>query len=277
MTATYTADRPLRVLSLGAGVQSTTLALMAAQGEIGPMPDCAIFADTGAEPAPVYEHLQWLMSDNVLPFPVHVVNQGNLKTDLMAGRNSTGQRFASIPFHGISPAGKEMMARRQCTAEYKLSPIMRKARELVGAERPRPGVVEMWIGISLDEVQRMKPARVKYIRNRWPLLELRMRRHECLQWLERNGYPTPPKSACTFCPFRRNTEWRWLRDNDAAGFAEAIEVDDGLRAGGRSGRFKSALYLHSSRVPLRDADIRSDEDRGQGNLFINECEGMCGV
>ena len=57
----------LRVLSLGAGVQSTTLALMAAHGEIGPMPDCAIFADTGWEPKAVYEHLAWLRSPNVLP------------------------------------------------------------------------------------------------------------------------------------------------------------------------------------------------------------------
>jgi hypothetical protein len=40
----------LTVLSLGAGVQSSTMALMAAKGEIIPMPDCAIFADTGAEP-----------------------------------------------------------------------------------------------------------------------------------------------------------------------------------------------------------------------------------
>jgi hypothetical protein len=42
------------VLSLGAGVQSTTLALMAAHGEVGPMPDCAIFADTCWEPKAVY-------------------------------------------------------------------------------------------------------------------------------------------------------------------------------------------------------------------------------
>lgn len=56
----------LRILSLGAGVQSTTLALMAAHGEIGPMPDAAIFADTGNEPDAVYDHLQWLMSPNVL-------------------------------------------------------------------------------------------------------------------------------------------------------------------------------------------------------------------
>lgn len=59
----------LRALLLGAGVQSTTLALMAAHGEIGPMPDCAIFADTHWEPKAVYDHLNWLMSPNVLPFP----------------------------------------------------------------------------------------------------------------------------------------------------------------------------------------------------------------
>ena len=59
----------LRVLSLGAGVQSTTLALMAAHGEIDPMPDCAIFADTGWEPSAMQGHLAWLMSGNVLPFP----------------------------------------------------------------------------------------------------------------------------------------------------------------------------------------------------------------
>ena len=70
------ADIRLRVLSLGAGVQSTTLALMAAHGEIGPMPDCAIFADTGWEPKAVYEHLAWLGSLNVLPFPIHIVSAG---------------------------------------------------------------------------------------------------------------------------------------------------------------------------------------------------------
>jgi hypothetical protein len=40
----------LRALSLGAGVQSTALALMAAHGKVGPLPDCAIFAGTGWEP-----------------------------------------------------------------------------------------------------------------------------------------------------------------------------------------------------------------------------------
>ena len=53
-------DASLRVISLGAGVQSTALALIAAHGEIGPMPDCAIFADTQWEPQIIYDHLNWL-------------------------------------------------------------------------------------------------------------------------------------------------------------------------------------------------------------------------
>lgn len=41
-------------LSLGAGVQSTTMALMAPHGEIGPLPEVAIFADTPERGHPGY-------------------------------------------------------------------------------------------------------------------------------------------------------------------------------------------------------------------------------
>ena len=101
-----TERRPLRLLSLGAGVQSTTVALMAAHGEL-PMPDAAIFADTQAEPEGVYEHLRWLMSPNVLPFRVHVVTRGNLERALLDGRNATGQGFVTIPFFTLGPDGEK--------------------------------------------------------------------------------------------------------------------------------------------------------------------------
>ena len=73
----------ITVLSLGAGVQSTTVALMAAVGEIKPMPDCAIFADTRWEPKAVYDHLDRLTA--ALPFPVHVVSAGNYECEGMCG------------------------------------------------------------------------------------------------------------------------------------------------------------------------------------------------
>ena len=265
----------LRVLSLGAGVQSTTLALMAAHGEIGPMPDLAIFADTGAEPEPTYEYLRWLTSGNVLPFPVHMVSNGNIRDDMISGLNSTGQRFASIPFFTLYK-GKAGMGRRQCTKEYKLQPIQREVRRLIGG-KTKPGSVEMWIGISLDEVIRMKPSRVKYIVNRWPLIEKEMTRADCLAWLERKGYPRPPKSACTFCPYRSDEGWINMKATDRASFEDAVAVDKAIRQNGTTKRMKADLYLHRSLKPLDEVDFRTDAELGQGDLFGNECEGMCGV
>lgn len=295
----------LRVLSLGAGVQSTTLALMAAHGEIGPMPDCAIFADTGWEPRAVYDHLAWLMSPNVLPFPVHIVSSGDIRTDLVAG--AQGNRWASIPAftRNVTPAGTAVpvldeneagetivigtrilpterigvgMIRRQCTGDYKIVPIRRKVRELAGLTRrrsPKSPVVEQWIGISLDEAIRMKPSFDAWQVNRWPLIERRMTRRDCLHWLERHDYPLPPKSACIGCPLHSDAHWRDMRDNDADAWADAVDLDRTIRTGFRG--IHGEVYLHRSAVPLDVVDLTTDADRGQLDLWPNECEGMCGV
>ena len=50
----------MHVISLGGGVQSTVMLLMAEREEITPLPSAAIFADTGWEPEYVYQHLSWL-------------------------------------------------------------------------------------------------------------------------------------------------------------------------------------------------------------------------
>ncbi len=269
----------LRVLSLGAGVQSTTLALMAAHGEIGPMPDCAIFADTGWEPAAVYDHLAWLMSPNVLPFPVHVISGGDIRGDLL--RAATGQRWASIPAFTRTVKGGRFdigMIRRQCTKDYKIVPIRRKVRELVGLTRrrsPKHPVVEQWIGISLDEVIRMKPSFEDWRVNRWPLIEQRLSRHDCLRWLERHDYPVPPKSSCVGCPFHSDAVWRDIRDRDPAAWLQAVAVDRAIRTGVRG--IRGEVFLHRSAVPLDQADLSTASDHGQLDLWGNECEGMCGV
>jgi hypothetical protein len=269
----------LRVLSLGAGVQSTTVALMAAVGKIGPMPDAAIFADTQAEPAAVYQHLQWLRS-GVLPFPVHIVTAGNL-TDHVAAERPRGRFLkVDIPAFVKAPDGSMAIINRSCTRDFKIDPIRRKVRELLGItgkRSPKEPVVEQWIGISRDEAQRMKPSREAWVVNRWPLIELGMSRLGCLDWLRSNGYPEPPRSACTFCPFHNNHEWRALRDRPVE-WAEAVEVDTRLRSRPPEAyRLKGVLYLHRSGVPLADVDLTTAADRGQQSLFGNECEGVCGV
>lgn len=286
----------LTVLSLGAGVQSTTLALMATHGEITPMPDCAIFADTGWEPRGVYEHLAWLRSPNVLPFPVHIASAGrSLREDVRFAAvhhrfAAVHHRSAAVPFYVKNTikvrgaTGTEIgeyteagMGRRQCTREFKVDVIAKFERKLLGY-RPRQripaGTVECWIGISKDEADREKPARYAWQRNRHPLLELRMDRNDCLKWLERNGYPRPPKSACIACPYRGNEGWRAMRDQDPESWKEAVETDALLRSGGPMKGMRHFQYVHEQLVPLDCADLSVPDTR---DLFGNECEGMCGV
>lgn len=242
----------IRVLSLGAGVQSTTLALMAAKGEITPMPDCAIFADTKWEPAEVYTHLDRL--EKLLPFPVYRVTVGDIRDTILTGS------YDPIPWHTASGIG-----RRQCTNQFKLTPIRRKVRELLGGQTPKAGC-EMWLGISLDEAHRMKPSRLGYIMNRWPLIDAGISRAGCLAKLERWAIQAP-RSACCGCPFLSSADWR-LRSQQPE-WEATLALSRRLAATGQ--------FMHYSRKPLDEIDFRSWDDRGQADLFGNECEGMCGT
>jgi hypothetical protein len=265
----------LRTISLGAGVQSTTMALMAAHGEITPMPDCAIFADTQWEPKAVYKHLDWLCG--VLPFPVHRITAGNIREHLLAATTMTSRKpFATAPWHITNPDGSAGLGRRQCTKEFKLEPLAKIQRELAGykkGERMPKGSVEVWIGISTDEAMRVKPSWKVWAVNRWPLIEARMNRWDCLRWLERNNYPQPPKSACIGCPLHNNHQWREVKKNNDE-WQDAIAVDLKIRD---AFKMKGRQFMHFSRQPLGEVDLSTLEDHGQLNLFNNECEGMCGV
>ncbi|RRK02847.1 hypothetical protein [Geminisphaera colitermitum] len=265
---------PIHVLSLGAGVQSSTAALMFARGEIGPMPTAAIFSDTCAEPSAIYEWLAWL--ETQLPFPVYRVQKADGLTRNLE-RSINGGRFAGAPFFAKTATGIGPM-RRQCTKEFKIEPIVAKVRELVGLTKGQRGGKTIravqYIGISVDEIYRMKPSRTPWIEHRWPLVDQRMSRHDCLRWMEQNGYPQPPRSACVYCPYKSNHEWRLLRKTDPAGWAEACRIDALIRTGVRGVR--DPLFVHRQLLPLAEVDLRTDLDQGQGDLFGNECEGLCG-
>ena len=264
----------LTVISLGAGHQSSVMSLLAADGVIEPMPDAAIFADTQWEPPDVYENLDWLKQ--VLPFPVYRVTAGDIRADVLGGKE--GKRFAAVPFY-TSGGG---MGRRQCTREYKIEPINRKIRELLGVGKgqrvPKGTTVTKWIGISVDEASRMKPAHEPWAEHRWPLVDLAMTRSNCVRWFQEH-YPgrTLPRSACVGCPYHDDNEWRRLRDHHPESFAEAVEFDRQIRDGGSLKGMHEKQYLHQSLMPLGEVDLRTAEDRGQENMFENECAGYCGV
>lgn len=285
-------SRIVEFLSLGAGVQSTAVLLMSCRGEL-PRLDAAVFADTQWEPAAVYDHLGWLQDEaKKHGIPVHIVTKGDLREHTMAGlirgSASKGERYASMPLRVLND-GRQGMMQRQCTKEYKIEPVERALRRVVlglkpGQRMPKDIHVRHWFGISADETRRMRMSRHRWQTNCYPLvlkpdndpsawradLWRARRRHHCLEWLREADYPKPPRSACIGCPYRSNAEWRALTPEE---FEDACLVDETIR---KSGGERGELFLHRDCVPLRDADLRTPEERGQLN-WIDECQGMCGV
>ena len=272
----------LRILSLGAGVQSSTLALMIEKGQV-PMVDAAIFADVKGEPKAVYEWLDYLKTQ-VTKYPIYVVTWRNLKQDILDAAQGNYKAFTAPFFTKNIETGKKGMLRRQCTSDYKIKPVVQKIRELLGLEknekRKKGTKVDLLMGISRDEVSRMKTNPLKYINNVYPLVEMEMRRSDCLTWMEEHRYPKPPRSACTFCPFHSTAEWREIKKNKKE-WDEVVAMDKAIR---KQEQFKNKdefvedeLYLHRKCIPIDE--INFDEEDKQADLFYgmeNECEGMCG-
>ena len=137
MTKTYNADHPLKILSLGWGVQSWTLAAMAGMGEI-PMPDYAIHADTTHELSATYAHAEkytpWLEEHGVKVITVQNPKPEATREDWAGG--------ILIPAYARQHETSELgIARRMCTNHWKIQPIRQFIRTLIN--KPRPGSVEM--------------------------------------------------------------------------------------------------------------------------------------
>ena len=251
----------MKAISLGWGVQSFTLAAMSALGDLEPV-DVAIHADTTHETSGTYAFAErwtpWLEERGVRVVTVRDAAQAATVTEFKT----------DIPAFTDTPGGSGGMLRRQCTGRWKIGP-MRKWLQSNRDGKP----VEQWLGISLDEFQRMKDSDVKYIAHRWPLIEQRMTRWDCQRYLETHGLEVPPKSACVFCPFHNMAAWREMKATGGADWQKAVEVDEAIR----KVRPPYDLFLHPARIPLVDVDLRSEQDKGQLSLWDAECSGICGV
>ena len=278
--------REYHVLNLGAGVQSTALFLLARDPDPKVRFDLAIFADTGEEPSAVYAHLEYLRA---LGSPeIWVRSAGSLGDDLIHGRNSTGQRFASIPAFTKDAAGKVGIVRRQCTKEYKIE-VVNKAirRELLGLKPrqriPKDTTIYQYFGISTDEVARAERAKrrfegVKHTVPVYPLIEMGWSRKDCISYLRERLPHEVPKSSCVFCPYRTNQSWLHLKRTDPDGWNRAVEIDAALRDEGSlvTRGFRQELFAHRSCVPLAVIDFEALAPNALDPMATGECHGMCG-
>ena len=271
----------LQVLSFGAGVQSTAMFLMSVNGFLNKVDHC-IFADTGFEPDYVYEQVkrcEKIAKDNDIGF--HIVkadfkdNFGGIYEHTMEAIKGNTARYSGFPMYM-----KKGFIRRQCTNDFKIQPIRKKIRELLGLKKgQRAGkeiLVDQWIGISLDEIQRTRRNRYVWINNYYPLIEKYLNRNDCLNWIKENNLPIPKKSACINCPYHDNKTWIDMKKNRPDDFAKAVEIDYAVReAESLKYPFDVKLYTHRSLQPLDEVEF--DPNKDQLDMFDEECEGICGI
>ena len=270
----------ITVLSWGCGVQSTTLAVMSALGDLPPL-GAIITSDTMFESTETYQirdwYKSWLEKRGVR---VEVVTGGDI-------RIQGAQEHIHIPFW-TSDGGP---LQRQCTKEFKIMPVRRRIRELLGFDpsrppHPPPGSVELWLGISLDEHTRAKSSQVKFIKHRWPLLQREMSRAGCQRYLEEHGLPIPPKSACLCCPYRRASEWSQITQEATSDWRAAVAFDEANRHNPLAIRGKSTadeLFIWRNRYkepePLKDADMEAEAEYERQSVYFQPpliCEsGYC--
>ena len=138
---------------------------------------------------------------------------------------------------------------------------------------PRPGDIQLILGISWDEALRMKDPDVQYITHEYPLVDKRIRRVDCIRWLEEHDLEVPPKSSCVFCPYHSKNAWHDLKRQEGPDWDHAVEVDSLIRHKRAKGEGLE-LFIHPYRRPLEKA-ISIPEDVGAKQLMLGDGDPTC--
>lgn len=124
-----------------------------------------------------------------------------------------------------------------------------------------------WIGISLDEMRRVRKQHRPWLELWYPLIfAVPMRRHQCVELIRSVGWTGPiPHSACKMCPNMGDAEWIDMKTNWPTDFAEACAIEAEIR------KVDQHFYLHESCVPLVEVDFFA-----QTTMFAERgCTGGC--
>lgn len=240
-------------------MQSAAIAALIVQGVVQ-KPDLAVIADTGREQSTTWKYMREIVAPALATVGVllHRVPSSEYATvDLYGGKDGNS---LLIPAY-TNRSGEIGKLPAYCSNEWKRRVVQRWATSL--------GVVsaDMWLGISIDEMRRLTAGHGKW-GHRFPLIEQRMSRDDCVRLVERTGWSPAPRSSCWMCPNHTQREWRDIRDNKPDDWASAITLDVDIR------KRDPHAFLHSDCVPLDEADL----DERNGVLFEHGCDsGHCFV
>lgn len=240
------------VWSCGGGTDSAAIGAMIVQGTL-PKPDLAVIVDTERERSSTWAYMDAVLKPRLADVGVtleRVPKSAYATVDLWGGEDGDTVLIPAYHNGGRAPGF--------CSNEWKSRVVHRWMRE--------HGVVEaeLWLGIALEEMRRVRVSRMSWITNRYPLIEHRMRRSDCVGLLRRLGWPDPPRSACWMCPNAGDREWKDIRDKWPEDWEKAVKLEAEIQAR------QPGVTLHRSGKPLLSVDFGDNQME-----LSNECSGMC--
>lgn len=246
------------VFNYGGGRQTVAMCVMIAKGVL-PRPDIIVMADTGRENPSTWEYLE----QHIRPF----LAEHDLTVEIAPRELSTVDLVShngTLLIPAYTSTGK---LTAWCSGEWKRSVVDRYLRSKGIKSGTR------WLGLAFDETRRWQRHH-NVTKGKWttvcPLVDLMMNTDACLAVIRAAGLPQPHHSSCWMCPNKKNAEWRNIRDHYPDRWAEAIRLDEELRAADKF----NAVYLHHTKVPLAQAEL----DEPETATVVRQCSlGMCFV
>lgn len=255
----------MKILSFGAGMQSTALALMACENAVSSKPphplvpiyDLVVICDLGFEPPWVKTQIEFTRNAcrsagirfEILPSPLY--------SDFMA--NFGERRTISIPWWTLGEDGHQSKMPRLCTLDYKVETISKFVRwEVLGYKKGQrlreedKKAHEMHMGFSYEEKRRCKENTNPMFVNRFPLVEMGLTRADNYAYIKEVWGLETKASACVFCPFHRNYFFEYLKGNEPVVYQQLLGVDDLLRDKNPKPPMDSDLFISRSRKRIAD-------------------------
>jgi hypothetical protein len=252
------------VWSYGGGTQSIGIALLVRQGRL-PRPDRVVIADTGYEFKKTWEYTEQYVSPMLaeMGLTIEIAPHSLAMVDLYSEKGEV-----LIPAYDatkVDANGNHAKLPTYCSNEWKT----RVVRRYIGGASANPNGIVMWLGMSIEELGRVKKSRLNWCKNHWPLiLDVPKTRNECRDMILAAGLALPIKSRCMICPHQPDDEWIEVREEPEE-WQRAIQTDEQIYA-------SHGLRLHRSGNPLSEVELMPSQPHAQGELFATcDTGGSC--